>query len=83
MIEISPQDIAVQNQVGELSLASDGDEAGGLKFLKMMRDSGGADWLASAQITATQGAAPIANLPQNLVPARVSQGLRDPMHLAV
>ena len=62
MVEVGAQDIPFQDQISELSLTGDGDEAGSLEFLKMMRHSSCADGLALAQIAAGQSSILIANL---------------------
>src|SRR2546425_141427 len=83
MVQVGSEDIALQDQVSELSLSDDGDEPGRLQFLDVMRKSGGAYRLAPAHIGARHAAVSRANLPENLVAAWISQGLGDQMHLVL
>ena len=73
VIQIGLQDIAAQDQVGELSLAYDTDEPCRRQFLDVMRQSGGAYRLATAHISTRHATIPRADLPENLVAARISQ----------
>ena len=69
MIQIGLRNIAVQDQVGEFSVAEDGDEPGCLEFFEMVREGSGAYGLALAHVGARDAAIPRADLTENLVAA--------------
>lgn len=81
MGQVGLEDIALQFQAGKFALASDFDQSRRLQFLHMVRQGGGGDRLAAANVAAGGNVVAGANLLQNLMASRVGQCLRDQVNL--
>jgi hypothetical protein len=82
-VEVGAEDVALQNEVGEFSLALDADEAGVFQFFHVVREGGCADGLAFAEAGTRCGAVAAADLGEDFVAARGGEGLGDEGELAV
>ena len=82
-VEVGAEDVALEGEVGELSLALDADEAGVLELLHVMGESGGADGLGFAEAGAGRGALAAADLGKDLVASGRGKGFGDEGELAV
>ena len=82
-VEVGAEDVALEGEVGELSLALDADEAGVLELLHVMGESGGADGLGFAEAGAGRGALAAADLGKDLVASGCGKGFGDEGELAV
>src|ERR1700675_576540 len=82
MVQVSLQDIALQCEVGEFSLAGDLDETCGLQFFHVVRDRSGADGLSRADVGAGYAVAG-GDLLEYLVAPRVGEGARNQRQLPV
>src|SRR5437764_10736829 len=81
MVQVGLKNFALQHQVGKLTLSNDRNEPRRLQLFHMMRESGCAHWLALAHVCAANPTALCANLLQNFVATRISQGLCDQTYL--
>lgn len=81
MLQVGVQHIALQGQAGKFALAADGDQAGSLQLLHVVGQSGGADGLTFANLSAGGAVSFGADLLQNLMASRIGQRLRDPVYL--
>lgn len=81
MVQIGLKDVALQFQIGELAVPAYRDESRRLQLFHVMRERGRAHRLTAAHIRAGHCALSCANLPQDLVAARISQRLRNQMDL--
>ena len=82
-IEIGAEDVALEDEVGELALALNADEAGVFQFLHVMGEGGWADGLGFAEAGAGRGALPTADLSEDFVAARSGERPGDEGELAV
>ena len=82
VVQVSPQDVALQREVGELALAGDLDETCRLQFFHVVRKRGGANGLSRADI-GTGCAVTSGDLLEYLVAARVGEGARNQGELPV
>jgi hypothetical protein len=82
-IEVGAEDVALQGEIGEFSLALDANEAGGFEFFHVMGEGGGADGLGFAEAGAGRSALAAADLGEDLVATGSGEGFRDEGELAV
>jgi len=82
-VEVGAEDVALQDEVGESSLAFDADEAGIFQLFHVVGEGGGADGLGFVQAGAGRGAVAAADFRENLVAAGCGQGARDEGELAI
>jgi hypothetical protein len=75
--------IALQHQVHELAVAQDLDETGGLEFLDVVRQRGGADVLRRMEHAAGNRGLGRADLLEDLQATRFGKGARDARELAL
>ncbi len=84
-LQIGPvgvQDVTLQLEMGEFTLATNGDQASGFEFLHVVGERGGADRLAPTNLGAGYATFRSADLLQDFVASRIGQGLRYQMNLA-
>lgn len=80
VIEVCAEHVALHGEIGELAFANDFDESGGFQFLKVVRERGGADGLAFADVSACRTTAG-ADLLQDFDAAWVGERLCDQLEL--
>ena len=83
MIQIGLEDVALQHKVGKFAVSNDGNETCRFQLFNVMRERGGAHGLTAVHGYAGYRAVLCANLFQNFVPSRISQSLRDEVHLTL
>jgi hypothetical protein len=81
--QIGFEHIAAQAVGDELAVTAGFDEAGGLKFLHVMGDGGGADFSASTQLLTGERVACLADAAQQVVAARVGERACNQMKAGV
>ena len=82
-IEVGAEDVALEGEVGELSLALDANKAGGFEFFHVVGEGGCADGLGFAERGAGRSALAAADLSEDLVATGSGEGFRDEGELAV
>jgi hypothetical protein len=82
-IEVGAEDVALEGEVGEFSLALDANQAGGFEFFHVMGERRRADGLGFAERGAGGGALAAADLGKDLVATGSGEGFRDEGELAV
>jgi hypothetical protein len=74
LLEVSVEDVALEDEAGELALALDVDEASVLEFLDVVGEGGGTDVVGGLQRAAGHGVGAGADLAEDLVAARFGEG---------
>lgn len=82
-VEIGAEDIALEDEVGELALPFNADEAGGCKFLHVVGEGGGANGLRFRDAGAGRGALTAADLGENFIAAGCRERTGDEGKLPV
>jgi hypothetical protein len=82
-LQIGREHVALENEVRELPLADDLDEAGGLQLLHVMGDGRGAHLLRLGQAATGGRIGRAADVTEHLVAARFSKGAGDQRELSV
>jgi hypothetical protein len=82
-VEIGVEDIALQDEVGELALPFDADETGGCEFLHVVGEGGGADGLRFRDAGTGRGAVATADLGEDFIAARRRERTGDEGELPV
>ena len=82
-VEIGAKDVALEGEVGELSLALDVDETGICELLHMMGEGGGADGLRLSDAGTGRGAVAASDLGEDFITARRSERTGDEGELTI
>ena len=82
-VEIGAENVALQGEVGEFTLALDADEAGACEFLHVMGEGGGADGLGFAEACTRRGALAASDLGEDFITARRGESTGDEGELTI
>ncbi len=81
--QVGVEDVALQAKAGKFAFAGDRDKARGFEFLHVVGQGGSGDRLALTYLGAGNGTIPGADLLQNFMASRISQGLGDEVNLVL